>query len=112
MAIAERDVAPTAPVLDRSPPRSGCEAPAGGAVRLLACHPDDRVKRAAVEVPGWWTSTRGAERRGEGVVLHLRWPPTLSIQRRDHFQQCRVGRPRRLALEHEVDSRQAHGDRA
>src|SRR5215203_1391500 len=88
------------------------KAPAGRAVRLDGGDAKDCVKGEAVEVPGRWSRAGSAIRRCERLALHFRRPPALAVEA-GHRLQCRpIGHPGRFALQDEVDTLQAHGDRA
>src|SRR4051812_34775531 len=82
---------------------SAVESPACRTVRLCGGDPEGGVEGEAVELPGWRPGARGAERRGEGISLHLRGPATFAIQTCRRLQ-CRLIRDSgRLALKNEVD---------
>src|SRR5438093_13285308 len=90
---------------------SAVEAPAGRAVWLRRGDAEAGVEGEAVELPGRRPGTRGAERRREGLALHLRRPATLTIPAR-RLLQCRlIDHSGRLALKNKVDALQPDRDR-
>src|SRR5215207_11714828 len=86
--------------------------PASRPVRLYGGDTKHRVEGEPVEVPGRWSRARRAVRRRERLALHFRWPATLAVEAGQRLQRRPIGHPGRLALQNEVDTFQAHGDRA